>query len=135
MLAGAFSGDNPELAAAACLEGAALPINGDDVGAVDGIICPTKGVASGEASAIGMTDLFALASFDWAEVFSWVVGDEGVAELVTDVTGVNTTKGLCTADAVAVGVGRLINRWDFLGVEIAGLVPAERMLPVCLALD
>ena len=135
MLAGAFSEDNPEPAAAVRREGAALPISGDDMGVVVGVTCPTNGEASGAASAIGMADLFALVSFDWADVFSCGAGDEGIAELVAGETGVNSTKGFCRGDAVVAGVGRRINRWDFLGAEIAGMVPAERMLPVCLALD
>jgi len=135
MLAGGACASKPEPAAAVRCEGAALPISGDDVGAVVGVTCPTNGEASGAASAIGMANLFALVSLDWADVLSWVAGDEGVAELVDGLTGVNSTKGLCTVDAVVAGVGRRINRWDFLGAEIAGLVPAERMLPVCLALD
>lgn len=116
-------------------EGVALPISGDNVGVVVGVTCPANGEASGAANAIGMTDLFVLVSFDWADVLSCVAGDNSVAELVVGVTGVNSTKGFCPAVGVVIaGVGRRINRWDFLGVEIAGLVLVERMLPVCLAL-
>lgn len=135
MLAGAFGADKPESAAAVRCEGVAIPISGDDVDAVVGSICPTNGEASGVASDIGMADLLALVSFDCADVFSWVAGDEGVAELAVGVTGANSTKGFCTLDVVVAGVGRRINRWDFLDIDIAGLVSAEKMLPVCLALD
>lgn len=136
MLAGGACASKPEPAAAVRCEGAALPISGDDVGAVVGVTCPINGDASGAASVIGMADLFALVSFDWADVLSWGAEDEGVAELVAGVTGVNSTQGLCAVAAVvARRVGRRINRWDFLGVEIAGFVPVERMLPVNLALD
>lgn len=134
MLAGGVCVDKPVSAAAVRREEVALPISGDDVGVVVGVTCPTNGEASGAANAIGMTDLFVPVSFDWVDVFSWVVGDKSVAELVVGVTGVNSTKGLCPVGVVIAGVGRRINRWDFLGVEIAGLVSVERMLPVCLAL-
>lgn len=70
MLAGAFGADKPESAAAVRLEGAELPISGDDVGAIVGVSCPTIGEASGAASAIGMADLFALVSFTCAVALS-----------------------------------------------------------------
>ena len=107
MLAGGVCADKPVSTAAVCREGAALPISGDNVGAVADVICPTTGEASGAASAIGMTDLFALASFNWVDVFSCGEGDEGVTEFVDGVTGVNSTEGFCRVDAE---VGRRINR-------------------------
>lgn len=134
MLAGGVCADEPESVAAVRREVVALPISGDNVGVVVGVTCPANGEVSGAANAIGMTDLFALASFDWVEAFSCVAGDNSVAELVVGVTGVNSTKGLCPVGVGITGVGRRINRWGFLGVEIAGLVSVEGMLPVCLAL-
>ena len=123
ILAGGACADRPEFAAAVRREGAALPISGDDVGATLGVTCPTNGEASCEASAIGMTALFAMVSFDWAD-----------AGVVDRVTGVNSPKGLCTADGVSARIERVSSRWDLGSVEMAGLIAAEGMLPVCLVL-
>lgn len=67
-------------------------------------------------------------------MFSWVVGDKGVTELVMGVTGVGSITGLCPVGVGIAGAGRRINRWDFLGVEITGLISMEGLLAVCLAL-
>lgn len=63
-----------------------------------------------------------------------MAGGKGVAGLVDGLTGGNSTKGLCPVVEVIAGVGRRINRWDFLGRMLAEFVSVERMLPVCLAL-
>lgn len=135
MLAGAFGANKLEPTAAVRFEGVALPISGDAVGAVIGVTCPINGDAIGAANAIGMTDLFVLFSFDWVGVLSWVAGGTGVDGLVDGVTGVNSTKGLCPVFAVVDGVGRRINRWDFLGAETVWLMSEERVLLVCLVFD
>lgn len=110
MPAGVFGEDRPESAAAVRLEGVALPISGDDVGAVVGVTCPTNREGSGTANAIGRADLFALVSFGWADALSWRMGVEGAAGLATGMVGVNSTKGLCAVDMIVAGAGRRINR-------------------------
>ena len=67
-------------------------------------------------------------------MLSWVVGDEGVVELVMGVTGVGSITGLCPVGVGIARAWRRINRWDFLGVEIPGLISMEGPLAVCLAL-
>ena len=64
MLAGGVCDDRPESAAAVRREEVTLPISGEGVGVVAGVICPTNGEARGAANAVGMTALFVPVSFD-----------------------------------------------------------------------